>query len=160
MFNNIISIMLRLAIFTWFAILALTCEGDMDEMPGVDSVDKYNAQIRELCNAMSTSQARIQCFEREIRQHIERYWFYPRDTPPDMAFARVKIYLDQKGNVLKSEFLESSPSHAYNMSINHSIYRAQPFPIPADEPLYTQNFSDIEITFRPSSEKNANSLKP
>ena len=143
-------LLLRL-VYCLLLLLCVACEAGRVEGPERETSVLKTQPVRALCDALGTRTQQIECYSKRIRQHIQYYWTYPRDASKRGYSATVKVYLDTRGNPLKLEFLSKSPHSGFNESIERAIYRAVPFPVPEDILLYTEEFSDITLSFAPSS---------
>ncbi len=66
----------------------------------------------------------------QIDTHVKQYWSLPQWMARANLKARVKIKIDDKGNVVSREIVKSSGNEAYDELILETVKKASPFPAP------------------------------
>lgn len=90
-----------------------------------------------------------------VRQHVLAQWNLPQwtvDQLPKDTFAVLVVYINQAGEVLRTEFAKSSNIEHFDQSALRAIRRAAPLPIPPADLLKEAETRGIRMRFSPTKE--------
>ena len=97
--------------------------------------------------ALSIASKNMQSELAMLKKHITAFWILP-SLPPKGAFVTFKIALDAHGALVSFKKIASSGNTALDISAQHALESASPFPMPKD-PSLSKEFREIELTLKP-----------
>lgn len=69
----------------------------------------------------------------QIDKHVKQFWSLPEWLARGEHKAKVKIYVDSRGLLLKAELVSSSGNLSYDDIVIETIKKAVPYPVPPDK---------------------------
>lgn len=135
-----INLIICLAIFSFSFTLAQS----QDELTAEGQPQAEEERQRLLPEQTSRAQAR---FVRLWRDRILSGWRRPPNTPSGLsAFVRVRV--DTNGQIRDISIVQSSGNARFDQSVQQTIRRVSPFPVPDDASTFRQSgLEDIQFRF-------------
>jgi colicin import membrane protein len=90
-----------------------------------------------------------QSYLASIQSYVRRQWNLPHWLANGNFNARVRIYLDSRGNVVKREMTQSSNNSAYDERVLQAIDTSSPLPAPPSDLANLLAVDGIEVDFVP-----------
>ena len=88
----------------------------------------------------------------QVRQHVLASWNLPKwtvDSLPKNTQAIIIVYIDEKGNITRSDFQKPSNLAFFDQSVLRAIRRASPLPVPPEKIAKEARISGIVMRFSP-----------
>ena len=84
-----------------------------------------------------------------LQQHAKANWAIPRWLAGSDLSADIRVYIDERGYVVRKELIRSSGDQSFDDSVVAAITNASPFPAPEDKFIDVVRVSGIVFTLRP-----------
>lgn len=128
-----------------------------ESAPGKNSKNQSNKisqQIRG--NQISSGSAlkgiakmNYESYQEKVHDQVNRHWNLPQWMANARLSARVRIWVDASGNILRKELTRPSAQATFDERVMKAIEAAAPLPMPPNELLGVLEVEGIEIEFEP-----------
>jgi colicin import membrane protein len=90
-----------------------------------------------------------QSYIQKIDQMIKRHWVLPQWMANASLSARVRLYIDSQGRIVKREFTRSSKNPLFDERVTRAIDSAGTLPVPPNNLVNALQVDGIELEFVP-----------
>jgi TonB family protein len=104
-------------------------------------------QVNQGTSATGAMQEIKNAYAGHIRERLQSNWALPAWLQGKGLRARVLIYLDGRGNIARSQFLQSSGNDAFDGYVKETLQRSSPFNPPPEEMARGLRNSGLEVQF-------------
>ncbi|MEK7356504.1 MAG: cell envelope integrity protein TolA [Bdellovibrionota bacterium] len=84
---------------------------------------------------------------RTVDASVKRRWDLPKWMSDANLSARIRLYVDARGTVVKAVFIKTSGNEDYDARIKTAVEAASPFPAPPNELVNVLSVDGIELEF-------------
>ncbi len=83
----------------------------------------------------------------DLDRHVKGHWVLPQWMGSANLRATVRVYLDDKGYVVRKEMVQSSGNKIYDQMVVNTIEKASPFPAPPEKFIDIVGVKGVEFGF-------------